>query len=50
VIIPLLIAPPFFFYLLCKLRQLAIAHKQLTVIASTDGLTSVSIALHSRPW
>jgi diguanylate cyclase (GGDEF)-like protein len=40
VIIPLLIAPPFFFYLLCKLRQLAIAHKQLTVIASTDGLTS----------
>jgi diguanylate cyclase (GGDEF)-like protein len=40
VIIPLLIAPPFFFYLLSKLRQLAIAHKQLTVIASTDGLTS----------
>jgi diguanylate cyclase (GGDEF)-like protein len=40
VIIPLLIAPPFFFYLLSKLRQLAIAHQQLMVIASTDGLTS----------
>lgn len=39
-IIPLLIAPPFFFYLLSKLRQLAIAHNQLMVIASTDGLTS----------
>ena len=40
VIIPLLIAPPFFFYLLSKLRQLAIAHDQLRVVASTDGLTS----------
>lgn len=40
VIIPLLVAPPFFFYLLSKLRQLAIAHEQLMVIASTDGLTS----------
>lgn len=40
VIIPLLIAPPFFFYLLSKLRQLAIAHDQLLVLASTDGLTS----------
>lgn len=40
VIIPLLIAPPFFFYLLSKLRQLAIAHDQLMIIASTDGLTS----------
>jgi diguanylate cyclase (GGDEF)-like protein len=40
VIIPLLIAPPFFFYLLSKLRQLAIAHDKLMVIASTDGLTS----------
>ncbi|EAQ35962.1 hypothetical protein NB311A_01280 [Nitrobacter sp. Nb-311A] len=40
VIIPLLIAPPFFLYLLSKLRQLAIAHEQLMVIASTDGLTS----------
>jgi diguanylate cyclase len=40
VIIPLLIAPPFFFYLLSKLRQLAIAHDQLLVVASTDSLTS----------
>jgi diguanylate cyclase (GGDEF)-like protein len=40
VLIPLLIAPPFFFYLLSKLRQLAIANEQLLVIASTDGLTS----------
>ena len=40
VIIPILIAPPFFFYLLSKLRQLAIAHDRLLVIASTDGLTS----------
>jgi diguanylate cyclase len=40
VIIPLIIAPPFFFYLLTKLRQLAIAHEQLMVVASTDGLTS----------
>jgi diguanylate cyclase len=40
VIIPLLIAPPFFFYLLSKFRQLAIAHDQLLVVASTDGLTS----------
>jgi diguanylate cyclase len=37
---PLLIAPPFFFYLLSKLRQLAIAHDQLLVVASTDSLTS----------
>jgi diguanylate cyclase (GGDEF)-like protein len=40
VIIPLLIAPPCFFYLLSKLRQLAIAHDQLIIIASTDVLTS----------
>ena len=40
VIIPLTIAPPFFFYLLSKLRQLAMAHERLMVVASTDGLTS----------
>lgn len=40
VIIPLLIAPPFFLYLLSKVRQLAIAHASLTVIATTDSLTS----------
>lgn len=40
VIIPLVIAPPFFFYLLSKLRELAIAHQKLMVVATTDGLTS----------
>lgn len=40
VIIPLLLAPPFFAFLLNKQRQLAIAHKELMVVASTDALTS----------
>jgi diguanylate cyclase len=40
VIIPLLIAPPFFLYLLSKLRELAIANERLLAVASTDGLTS----------
>ncbi|MEX4010738.1 GGDEF domain-containing protein [Neoaquamicrobium sediminum] len=40
ILIPLIIAPPFFFFLLSKLRELAIAHHNLTVVASTDGLTS----------
>jgi diguanylate cyclase (GGDEF)-like protein len=39
-LIPLLLAPPFFFYLLYKLRELAIAHHELLKVASTDGLTS----------
>jgi diguanylate cyclase len=39
-LIPLLLAPPFFFYLLCKQRELAIAHYELLKVASTDGLTS----------
>jgi GGDEF domain-containing protein len=39
-VIPLLLAPPFFFYLLCKQRELAIAHHELLKVASTDGLTS----------
>lgn len=39
-LIPLLLAPPFFFYLLSKLRQLAIANAQLLKVASTDNLTS----------
>src|SRR5687768_11346036 len=41
IIIPLLIAPPFFAYLLNKQRQLAIAHHELTVIAATDPLTNL---------
>jgi diguanylate cyclase len=39
-LLPLIIAPPFFFYLLSKLRQLAIAHDLLMRVATTDGLTS----------
>ncbi|MBZ9677921.1 GGDEF domain-containing protein [Mesorhizobium sp. ES1-1] len=39
-VLPLIIAPPFFFYLLSKLRQLAIAHDLLMRVATTDGLTS----------
>jgi diguanylate cyclase len=39
-IIPLLLAPPFFGYLLGKQRELAIAHRELMVVASTDPLTS----------
>lgn len=39
-IIPLVVAPPFFVYLLSKLRELAIAHRELMVVASTDPLTS----------
>ena len=38
-LIPLLLAPPFFFYLLHKHRQLANAHHKLLKDASTDGLT-----------
>lgn len=39
-IIPLLLAPPFFVYLLNKQRQLAIAHQELMAVAATDPLTS----------
>jgi diguanylate cyclase len=39
-LIPLLLAPPFFFYLLYKLRELAIAHHELLKVASMDGLTT----------
>jgi diguanylate cyclase len=38
-LIPMLIAPPFFFVLLNKMRQLAIAHRELLTVAMTDGLT-----------
>lgn len=40
-LIPLLIGPPFFFVLLNKMRQLAIAHRELLTVAMTDGLTSL---------
>jgi diguanylate cyclase (GGDEF)-like protein len=39
-IIPVLLAPPLFYYLLGKLRELALAHDELVNIASTDSLTS----------
>lgn len=41
VIIPLLLAPPFFFLLLSKMRELAIAHQELMSVASTDSLTAL---------
>lgn len=40
VVIPLILAPPLFFYLLSKLRELAIAHRELINVASTDSLTN----------
>src|SRR3990167_5663982 len=40
-VIPVLLAPPFFFLLLDKMRQLAIAHTELMTVATTDGLTSL---------
>jgi diguanylate cyclase (GGDEF)-like protein len=39
-LIPLVVAPPFFFFLLSKLRQLAMAHRELMVVAATDALTN----------
>lgn len=40
-IIPLILAPPFFFFLLSQMRQLAIAHRELLTLATTDSLTSL---------
>lgn len=40
VVIPAVIAPPFFYFLLTKVRQLAIARHRLEIVASTDSLTS----------
>lgn len=40
-VIPVLVAPPIFFVLLDKMRQLAIAHSELMTVASTDSLTSL---------
>lgn len=39
-IIPLVLAPPFFLFLLTKMRELAIAHHELVNVAATDGLTA----------
>jgi diguanylate cyclase len=40
-IIPAIVAPPIFFFMLDKMRQLAIAHTELMTVASTDSLTSL---------
>lgn len=40
-VIPLVVAPPIFFFMLDKMRQLAIAHNELMTVASTDSLTSL---------
>lgn len=40
VLIPLVVAPPFFYLLLSKLRELSLAHRELLTIASTDPLTN----------
>ncbi|MCR5858197.1 GGDEF domain-containing protein [Mesorhizobium sp. J428] len=39
-IIPLVVAPPIFYFLLSKLRELSIAHHELMNVAATDPLTS----------
>lgn len=39
-LIPLIVAPPFFWFLLSKLRELSIAHSELMNVAATDALTS----------
>tara|TARA_B100000614_G_scaffold261441_1_gene291048 strand:+ start:9265 stop:10074 length:810 start_codon:yes stop_codon:yes gene_type:complete len=40
-VIPLLLAPPFFYMLLSKMQQLAVAHTELMTVASTDSLTTL---------
>lgn len=40
-LIPLILAPPLFLFILSKMRQLAIAHNELMTVASTDSLTSL---------
>lgn len=40
VFVPLVLAPPFFYLLLSKLRALSVAHHRLELVASTDSLTS----------
>jgi diguanylate cyclase len=41
VVLPIVLAGPLLFFFLFKLRQLAIAHARLTILASTDSLTTV---------
>ncbi len=39
-LIPLILAPPLLYFLLSKLRELAIAHNELMVVSTTDSLTN----------
>jgi len=41
VLLPIVLAVPLLLFFTGKLRELAIAHRQLTIIASTDSLTQV---------
>ncbi|MCY0096225.1 GGDEF domain-containing protein [Hoeflea ulvae] len=40
-LLPMVLAAPLLFLLLTKMRQLAIAHREISLIASTDSLTTV---------
>ncbi len=40
-LLPLLLAPPLLLFFTSKLRELAIAHRELSIVASKDSLTSV---------
>src|SRR3569832_902707 len=41
ILLPTVLAVPLLLFFTGKLRELAIAHRQLTIIASTDSLTQV---------
>ncbi|MCY0096226.1 GGDEF domain-containing protein [Hoeflea ulvae] len=41
ILLPMGLAAPLLFLLLTKMRQLAIAHREISIIASTDSLTAV---------
>lgn len=41
ILLPTFLAAPMLFFLLSKLRELAIAHERLAIIAATDSLTSL---------
>lgn len=41
ILLPIVLAVPLLLFFTGKLRELAVAHRQLTIIASTDGLTQV---------
>jgi diguanylate cyclase (GGDEF)-like protein len=41
ILLPTILAAPMLFFLLSKLRELAIAHERLAIIAATDSLTSL---------